>query len=141
MRADTGFTVLRTSNGVMKSSEPALLTVRGQFEMLGRMSWQDEIVPITRHMLVSDVPRMHAISVPADSRAAALIRQSRSFVVNLVPEDVLLNELRTTECEQLLDAFRIEQAVSWLECDLMSEYEMGDHVLFIGRARHYPSKD
>jgi flavin reductase (DIM6/NTAB) family NADH-FMN oxidoreductase RutF len=83
--------------------------------------------------------------------AVSLIRSSGCFVVNFIPfsiVDVVKSAMRTSgeylekcetigvhesECEKLVDCFKLKEALGWLECEVIEEKELGDHVMFVGK--------
>lgn len=114
--------------------------------------WQgkDNIITMDWHTPLSFNPMMYAISVGKTRYSLELIRQSRVFVVNFMIKDyekeVLycgrhsgknLDKFTKTNLEkegaEKIDCPRIKQALGFLECQVVDEIEIGDHVLFIAQ--------
>jgi flavin reductase (DIM6/NTAB) family NADH-FMN oxidoreductase RutF len=118
---------------------------------MGSDKEKDDILPCHWHTPLSSHPPMYAIVVNKNLLASYIIRESRSFVVNFMPfsqvdkiKNVMASspefidkieslDLNEAECEKLVDCFRIKEALGWIECEVIDEKPVGDHVLFIGK--------
>lgn len=128
-----------------------LVTCRGKHELMGRETENDDVLPCTWHTPLAKEPPLYGIVIRKDFVAAELIRQSGSFVVNFMPF-ALINKVKEAmgvsaeyvdkvesigvheaPCEKLVDQFRLEHALGWLECEVVQSVEVGDHILFAGR--------
>jgi len=113
---------------------------------------QGKFNPITLGwtMITSGQPPMLAISVGLTRYSLAAIRQSREFVVcfpsSTMASDVLFFGTKSgrdvdklavqgtkTQPATEIDGVLLSDAVANFECKLESEFETGDHVLFVGR--------
>ena len=111
----------------------------------------DRVATIAWVMPISHEPSMIAVAIrPAGSTAQAMA-QSGQFVVNVLGanqdaerialicgkksgvEDRFAEARITAVPARLLDAPCIEEAISWIECELADHSVYGDHELFIGR--------
>lgn len=99
---------------------------------------------------ISHEPSLIAVSLRPDGRTAKAIASGGCFCVNVLaagdgalaaacgrkgagqPERFEAAGLRKAAAQQV-DAVRVEQAVSWIECRLEESRVFGDHKLFIGR--------
>ncbi len=136
---------------IFNPRQTVLVTCRGKFELAGRLEEKHDVLPCHWHSPVSQHPPMYAISVSRNLMAASIIRESRAFVVNFIPfslidkvkssmfvsgeflEKIDVIGMHEAPCEKLVDCFKLEHALGWLECELVEERELGDHVLFIGK--------
>jgi len=130
------------------------VTCRGEFSILGKKEEKDDVIPTTWHTPISAHPLMYAIALKKGLMGEQLIRSSGGFVVNFVPftlsetakkamglsgeyvekcDTIGVHEL---PCEKLTDSFRLKEAIGWLECEVVEEKEIGDHILFIGKVLH-----
>jgi len=94
---------------------------------------------------------MYAIFLNKDLMAVSIIRNSGCFTVNFIPYSAIekvkdamktsceFTEKATalgfeeTECEKLVDCFKLKNALGWLECEVTNEQEFGDHIMFVGK--------
>ena len=111
---------------------------------------KDNIITLDWHMQTSFKPFLYAISIGKTRYSLGLIRESKVFVVNFMPinlKDKVLfcgtnsgetidkfqvSGLHKEESESI-DCPRIVEALGYLECEVFSEVETGDHILFIGK--------
>lgn len=125
------------------------VTTRAETTVLGKTDERDNILLLDWHMPVSINPQMYAIAVRNDHHTVEMIRASGSFVVNFLPiemKDKMLlcgrmsgrhvDKFRHAglmkEDAESIDGVRIKGALSYLECKVEKEVEIGDHVIFIG---------
>ena len=111
----------------------------------------DKVATIAWAMPISHEPSLIAVAIRPDGQTACAMRTSGSFIVNVLgaSEDAVsiamtcgkkrgiddrIAEAQLTTCPSAhVDAARIEQAISWIECELVESHVHGDHELFIGR--------
>lgn len=136
---------------IFNPRQTVLITCRGKFEIMGKIQEKDDVLPCSWHSPVSSHPLLYSIFLDKKLMAVEIIRQSGCFVVNFIPfslVDTVKAAMRTsgeylekcetigiheTDCEKLVDCFRLKEALGWLECEIMEEKELGDHVMFVGR--------
>ncbi len=99
---------------------------------------------------ISHEPSMLAVSLRPGGRTAKAIASGGCFCVNVLGEGSgkiaavcgkkgpgQPDRFEATGLEKApakhIDAVHVEQAVSWLECELVESRVFGDHELFIGR--------
>jgi flavin reductase (DIM6/NTAB) family NADH-FMN oxidoreductase RutF len=131
-----------------EAAKPALEQISYGLYVIGSMNG-DEVNGMTANWLTqcSFEPRMVALAVEAESHTMANIRASKVFSVNLIAED------DTRLIEQFVEPqeragnklggidFRtgqtgcpiLEQALAWIECEVVQLVMTGDHELVIGR--------
>lgn len=115
---------------------------------------QHDVFPVHRHAHLSKNPMLYGILLRSDNPALKLIRSAGAFVVNFVSAEHTskiqqasrvsiqftnkVEELgfRATECEHLLDSFRLAEALGWIECQLHQEIPTGDSTLVVGKVVH-----
>lgn len=119
-------------------------------EVFGKQIEKDNLFAVSWHTPLSLNPEMYAISVSKESFSLELIKKSKCFCVNFLSfsfkEDVLfcgrnsgrhLDKFQNTrfskeDCDNI-DCIRIKEASSFLECEVVEEIEVGDHVLLISK--------
>jgi len=101
-------------------------------------------------MRTSISPELYAISIGKTRYSLGLIKKSKVFVVNFMPyylRDAILYCGRTSgvitdkfketglhkEEAESVDCPRIAEAIAYLECEVVTEVEAGDHVILIGK--------
>lgn len=131
-----------------ESAKPALEQISYGLYVIGSKDG-DEVNGMTANWLTqcSFEPRMVALAVEAESHTMTNIRASKVFSVNLVaeadtrlieqfvePQERAGNKLggidfrtATTGCPIL------EQALAWIECEVVQTVMTGDHELVVGR--------
>jgi flavin reductase (DIM6/NTAB) family NADH-FMN oxidoreductase RutF len=116
-----------------------------------RSDMGDRVATIAWAMPISHEPSLIAVAIrPAGSTAQAMA-ESGCFVINVLGatdeakriaaicgkkqgvESRYAEAGLTVGEATCVDAPRIEQAVSWIECELEERHIYGDHELFIGR--------
>lgn len=116
-----------------------------------RLTGNYDVFPSHWHMPVSLNPKMYAIAVNKEHRAAELIKESQHFVVNFMPyshydkivragkisgaysdklEQIGLHKKPT---EKIMDYFRLTEAAGWMECEVVNIVEAGDSFIFVGK--------
>lgn len=109
--------------------------------------------PFSFVMPVSMDPPLLAVALGHKRDTLRNIRDTREFVVNVPPEEILNelwvcskshprggNELEAAglmavDSEKVL-APCIRECIAWFECLMENEQELGDHVLVVGRVVH-----
>lgn len=134
--------------------QTVLVSCRGHAELIGRRVAKDDIITVDWHMPTSAQPFMYAISVGKLRFSHKLISDSKVFVVNFVSDKMSkkalfcgrhtgahmdkFHESGLTPIEsQTIDCPRIEEAVAYLECHVVSEIDSGDHTIFVARVTHH----
>ena len=136
---------------IFNPRQTVLISCHGKLKTLGKEVEKHDIFPLNWHSPASWNPGMYAIFVSKLMPAVEIIRNSKSFVVNFIPytlkqavikagkhhgehvEKAELIGLHHAPCEKLVDNFRIKEAIAWLECEVVEEKEVGDHILFLAR--------
>ena len=114
-------------------------------------SKKDRIATIAWVMPISHEPSLIAVAIRPGGSTARAIEQSGCFIVNVlgsseqagriagicgkkqgVDDRFAESGITGTEGEHV-GALRIEQAISWIECELVEHNVYGDHELFIGK--------
>lgn len=131
--------------------QTVLLTCRGGHVVVGKEVEKDDVVPCSWHSPVSSHPPMYAVSLDKKLMAVSIIRDSGCFVVNFVPfsmaniikramgisgeflEKCDALGVHEMPCEKLVDCFKLKEALGWLECEVVEEKELGDHIMFIAK--------
>ena len=118
-----------------------------------RCKGKDNIITLDWHTPLSFLPMMYAISVGKTRYSLELIKNSKVFVVNFMSKDFEKEILfcgrhsgrdfdkfketgLTAEEAEKIDCPRIKEALGFLECKVVREVEVGDHVLFIAKVVH-----
>ncbi|MHB8377366.1 MAG: flavin reductase family protein [Dehalococcoidia bacterium] len=131
-----------------EAAKPALEQISYGLYVVGSKHG-DEVNGMTANWLtqVSFEPRMVALAVESQSHTMANIRASQVFSVNVVAEaDIALIEKFVEPQERRGNKlggvdFRtgetgcpiLDQAIAWLECEVVQTVATGDHELVIGR--------
>ncbi len=96
-------------------------------------------------MQVSFSPLLLGLSINPQHSSYALLQQSRAFSVNVLKKgqlELAAHYGQTARADKLaLTAWTtgrtgaplMRDSLAWLECEVMSEYPAGDHVLTLGR--------
>jgi flavin reductase (DIM6/NTAB) family NADH-FMN oxidoreductase RutF len=99
-------------------------------------------------MQVSYDPLLLALSINPNHSSYLLLKDSRSFSVNVLKKgrlDLAEHYGRATQAEKLAltdwttdhtDLPLLREAAAWFECQVVSEYPAGDHVLVLGKVIH-----
>jgi flavin reductase (DIM6/NTAB) family NADH-FMN oxidoreductase RutF len=118
---------------------------------------KDNIIAIDWHMPTALKPMFYAIAVGKTRYSYNLIKKSKVFAVNFMPfskkDEVLycgrnsgetIDKFKETglhkEEADTIDCPRINEALGYLECEVVSEIETGDHVIFVGKALKHEQK-
>ena len=135
---------------VFNPRQTVLVTCSAEIESFGKSKEKDNIIPLDWHMPLSFSPVLYGISVGKDRFSIQLIRKSKVFVVNFMPyssaDKVLkcgnisginidkfdLVNFNKVHCDSI-DCVRIVEAVAHIECEVIDEIDVGDHILFVGK--------
>lgn len=127
-----------------------LVTCREEMDIFGKKEIKDNIITLAWHMPTSFNPNLYAISVGKTRFSCEIIKKSKAFVVNFVP-DKLANQALicgtksgrhvdkfkeaklTKEEAKSVDCPRIKEALAYMECEVINEIDTGDHIIFIGK--------
>ena len=119
-----------------------------------RYNNKDNIITLDWHTPLSFEPMLYAIAVGKSRFSLNLIKNSKVFAVNFMPyskkEEVLFcgrhsgqfknkfkeAKLEKEEC-QTIDCPAIKDSCNYLECEVINEIKMGDHILFIGKVAKF----
>lgn len=139
--------------------QTVLVSCKGIFHHLGRDEDVEDILPLDWHSPASAVPKKYLILVSKKAAALSLIQNARVFVVNFMPfshvdhivkagmlhgafhDKFAATGLERAACEKLPDVPRIKDAIAWLECRVEGEFDVGDHILFLGEILHEQDVD
>ncbi len=138
--------------------QAVVVTTRGTAEIMGKTKKKDNAFTLTWHSPLSFSPFLYGISVGKQRFSYKLIKDSKVFVVNFIPhryrDDVLYVGTEsgmaqdkfsktkfTKEDAENLDCCRIKEACAWLECEVIDEFEVGDHVFFVGKVIKHKSNN
>lgn len=111
----------------------------------------DKVATIAWAMPISHEPSLIAVAIRPQGQTARAIAESKAFVVNVLggSDEAVAIAMTCGKKQGIADRFaeaglrfddgmhvdaaRIEQAVSWIECELVDSHVYGDHELFIGK--------
>ena len=131
-----------------------LISCRGHAERLGRKIEHEDIFPSDWHSPASYDPPRYAIFISKKMIAADIIRDSKTFVVNFMnfnDRDTIIAAgkhggeyhqkakqigIELAEADHILDCPKIKNATGWLECEVIQELDVGDHILFLAKVIH-----
>jgi len=131
-------------------TQVVLVTSRATTKIMGKEQVKDDIIAIAWHMPTSFDPELYSISVGKTRFSCELIKHSKVFVVNFMPYTLKEKALfcgthtgrhmdkfeetgLTREESEKIDCPIIKEALAYLECEVVNEFETGDHVIFVGK--------
>ncbi|MFN3301774.1 MAG: flavin reductase family protein [Patescibacteria group bacterium] len=111
---------------------------------------KDNVMTLDWHTPLSFEPMLYAVSIGKTRFSLELVRKSKVFVINFVSKDLErevlfcgrhsgknLDKFKETGLEkeeaETINCPRIKQAIGYLECQVIKEIEVGDHILFIAK--------
>ncbi len=115
-----------------------------------RFKDRNNIMTLDWHTPLSFEPMLYAVSIGKTRFSLNLVRSSKVFVVNFMSKDFekkilfcgrhsgkTIDKFKETNFEKeeakTIDCPRIKQALGHLECRVIKEVEVGDHILFIAQ--------
>ncbi len=127
-----------------------LITSRARIDFRGKEIYKDNVAATTFDMPCSLNPKSYCISLPKTSHTSKLINLSKVFVVNFVLDNMKeeveacvkhsgehLDKFEQAKIEkeeaEKVDCPRLKGSAGYLECEVINELEVGDHMLFIGK--------
>jgi flavin reductase (DIM6/NTAB) family NADH-FMN oxidoreductase RutF len=135
---------------IFNPRQTVLVTCTSEIEQFGKKIEKNNIIAIDWHMPLSFEPLLYAISVGKNRFSLELIRKSGIFAVNFISynlNDAVIfcgrnsgrnvdkfKETRLNEipCE-VIECVRIKEALAHIECEVIQEINVGDHILFIAK--------
>lgn len=135
---------------ISNPTQTALVTCRGKAVVLGRNVKKDNIITVDWYMPISFEPSLYAVAIGRKRFSQEIIHSSAVFCINFVPYELseqarfcgtnrgeLLDKFAATKLTSVqcskIDCPRIGEALAYLECKVIKEFEVGDHILFIGQ--------
>jgi len=116
-----------------------------------RYKGKDNVMTLSWHSPASFNPELYAIFVGKERYSYELIKKSKCFCINFISKDdgdiaVLagrnsgknidkFEKIEKEECEKI-DCPRLKKAQAYMECQLIDEFETGDHAVFVGKVVH-----
>jgi len=111
---------------------------------------KDNLITVDWHTPISFNPQLYAISIGKERFSSKLIKESKCFVVNFMPYSLkkqvlfcgrnsgeFIDKFKETGLEkeeaEKIDCCRVKQALAFIECSVIKEIELGDHILFVGK--------
>jgi flavin reductase (DIM6/NTAB) family NADH-FMN oxidoreductase RutF len=127
-----------------------LVSVRAPLQVFGKQELKDVVCVVDWHMPASVSPMSYAISVKSDDITRQMISRAGNFVVNFMAHEqagIVLScngqDASFTDLFEFLgvskvdsgsiESPRIGEAKAFLECEVISELESGDHTIFLGK--------
>ncbi len=138
---------------IFNPRQVALITTKGREKIGISRDLREDVVTIIWHTPLSINPLMYAIVLGKKHFSTQLIQDSKCFAVNFMPasaKDVVafcgkhsgrdIDKFKSCclarfPCKRI-DCSRLSSAVAYLECQVLSEVDVGDHILFIGKVLH-----
>ena len=109
---------------------------------------KDNVLTLSWHSPASFNPELYTIYVAKERFSYNLIKQSKCFCVNFISKDMdkeallagrksgrdieKFETIEKEECEKI-SCPRLKKALAFLECEVIDEFEAGDHVIFVGK--------
>ena len=143
---------------IFNPRQTIIVTTRGSAEVLGKKVQKDNAITLDWHTPLSFDPFLYCICIGKTRFSLQILRESKVFCVNFMDlkhKDIVLycgrnsgrhvdkfesSKIIKEECEKI-DCPRIDQAVGYLECEIINEIENGDHILFIGKVLKQEQKE
>jgi flavin reductase (DIM6/NTAB) family NADH-FMN oxidoreductase RutF len=138
-------------NHIIGPVQKILVTSRGNNDLFGKTFDEENICATRFHSQIAD--NIYMISLNKHSHSTRLIRESGNFIVNFMP---YYHKKNIENIEQLhginskkhlntdiefeegsyVDAPRIKDANGFIECTVIEEKEIENHIIFFGRIRY-----
>ena len=127
-----------------------LVTSEAEVEIFGKRQEKRNISALSWHIPLSFEPFLYGIVVGKVRFSKRLMEKSKVFAVNFMSAEFekqilfcgknsgeIIDKFKETgltpvECSKI-HCPRIREALAWLECEVVEEVDMGDHVLIVGR--------
>ncbi len=137
-----------------KPHQTVLVSMRGEFSVMGKTREVDNLITIDWHMPASFDPAMYVISVGKTRFSLSLLKKSRAFAVNFMGYDykkeilycgsqsgMNVDKFKETgltkvDCETIECSY-VKEASAVLECEVVDEIGAGDHILFLAKILQY----
>jgi len=143
---------------ILNPRQTVLISCSGNDVLMGKEVVKDNITPTDCHMPCSFDPMYYAIALHKERYSIKLIRESKMFIVNFMPyekESEVANAGKkfgghiekfdevflTKEESDTLDCVRVKEALAYIECRVIEETVVGDHVMFIAKVTHSYEKN
>ncbi len=133
-----------------KPHQTVLVSCKGTFDMMGKSKNVDNLITVDWHMPSSIEPPLYLISIGRKRFSLNLIKQTKVFAVNFMPhgfeKQVMFcgensgmktdkyseTGLTPLECESI-DCKMVKEASAVIECEVINDFETGDHIVFVGK--------
>lgn len=128
-------------------NQTIIVTCRGDAVIFGKKRDSADILAVEFHTPISK--DKYLISIPSSVPAREVIQNSKVFAVNFLPFDEHISALLLKNVNNLLDKFmltgfhsgecehidcpRIQEANAFFECEVIHEYDAGNHTVFVGK--------
>jgi len=134
-----------------------LVSSSATMDIAGKNIEKKDIMAACWHSPLSFEPMMYGVSIEKTRYTLQLIRKSGIFIVNFMPssqkDNILFcgttvgehidkfeeTGLTAVECEKV-HGIRIDEALGWLECEVVDEIDAGDHIFLIGKVMYHELK-
>lgn len=142
--------IMNYISDIVRTQQVILLTARAEIDVLGKNIVKDNVMTSSWHTPLAFEPFLYGVVLDKDRFTLELIRKSGVFCINFLPyklKDAALfcgtqsgrhidkfkeSGLKTQECDKI-DCTRLKDAAAFLECELVNEVGIGDHVLIVGK--------
>ncbi|MFC1723267.1 flavin reductase family protein [Nanoarchaeota archaeon] len=145
-------------NEFVNPRQAIVVTTRGEVDLMGKKVLKDNAFTLTWHAPLSHDPFLYGISVHPKRFSYKLIEASKVFVVNFVPheskddvffvgtesgmgQDKFSKTKWTKEDAEHIDCCRIKEASAYLECEIIDQFPVGDHIFFVGKVLKHNIND
>ena len=134
---------------IFNPRQTALISTRAEQDILGKKIIKDNLLAIDWHMPVSFTPMTYAISIDKNCFTKKQIEKSNVFTVNFMPitkkdqvrycgryNGEYIDKFKKTGLSKVesskIECCNIKEAIAWLECNVIEEKTIGDHIIYIG---------
>lgn len=111
---------------------------------------KDNVLAVSWHCPLSFDPPLYGISIAKTRYSFGMLKESKVFCINFMPfiknKEVLAcgqatgettdkfteYGLKRKDCETI-DCPQLADATATIECEIIDEFEVGDHVMFVGK--------
>ncbi|MBR9690196.1 flavin reductase [Candidatus Woesearchaeota archaeon] len=141
---------MRKALNVVKPQQTVIVSCVGTKRIMGKEEKIDNMIVLDWHMPGSFDPALYIISIGKTRFSLDLVRETGVFAVNFMArefeEQVMFcgsntglkfdkykeTGLTPIDCEKI-DCKYVKEAEAVLECEVIDEFETGDHVCFVGK--------